>query len=128
MNTNAISQTVKAASIEELEQMVALAQSEIEERRRKRREEAMAEIRRIAGTEHIAVRFDARPKPKKAGKAPVYQGGRHYRHPSKPDLIWNAKGQKPNWLRELEAEGRRAVELPPEPVNDNAPPPVKKTG
>ena len=71
----------------------------------------MAEIRRIAGAEHIPVRFDARLKPKRNGKPLVYQGGRTYRHPSNPDLAWNAKGQKPNWLRSLEAEGGKPVEV-----------------
>jgi hypothetical protein len=37
----------------------------------------------------------------------------------KPDLIWNAMGQKPNWLRELEREGGKALEVP-EAANDNA--------
>jgi DNA-binding protein H-NS len=56
----------------------------------------------------------------------VYKGGHHYRHPSKPELVWNAKGQKPNWLRDLEREGGKAVEVP-QPANDNAAV-VKKTG
>jgi len=39
-----------------------------------------------------------------------YRGGNLYRHPSKPELVWNAKGQKPNWLRDLEKEGGKALE------------------
>jgi hypothetical protein len=35
-----------------------------------------------------------------------------YQHPSDKTLVWLAKGQKPNWLRELEAEGGKAVEVP----------------
>jgi hypothetical protein len=27
------------------------------------------------------------------------------------NLIWKANGQKPNWLRELEQRGRKAVEV-----------------
>jgi hypothetical protein len=54
----------------------------------------------------------------------TYKGGRLYRHPAKPELVWNAKGQKPNWLRELENHGGRAEEMP---ANHSAVP-VKKTG
>ena len=53
-----------------------------------------------------------RAKPHKNGnKAPVYHGGRQYQHPTNKALMWNAKGQKPNWLRELEASGGKAVEI-----------------
>jgi hypothetical protein len=62
----------------------------------------------------------------KAGKAPAYKGGHHYQHPANKALIWNAKGQKPNWLRELEAQGGKAIELSGLPANDNTPPPAKK--
>ena len=98
MNTDVINQAIKSASIEELEQIRELTQAELEERRRKRREEAMAEIRRIAGAEHIPVRFDAgtvAAKSRSTGKA-VSIG-----------IQWNAKGQKPGWRRELEKRGGR---------------------
>lgn len=58
---------------------------------------------------------------KPRGKAPAYHVGRQYRHPLKKELTWNGKGQKPGWLRELEGEGDRAVEVAPEAANDNAP-------
>jgi len=51
-------------------------------------------------------------KPHKNGsKAPVYHGGRQYQHPTNKALTWNAKGQKPTWLRELEASGGKALEV-----------------
>ena len=128
MNSNAINQAIKNASIEELEQIRDTVQAEMEERRRKRREEAMAEIRRIAGAEHIPVRFDVKSPAKGNGKKPLYRGGRQYQHPSQPELLWNAKGQKPNWLRELEKRGGRAVEFLQEEAHDNAVPPLKKMG
>ena len=48
---------------------------------------------------------------KRAPKGPVYHGGRTYQHPANKALVWNAKGQKPNWLRNLEAQGKSAVEM-----------------
>jgi len=62
---------------------------------------------------------------KRTVKGLVYHGGRAYQHPANKTLIWNAKGQKPNWLRELEREGGKAIERP-EPANDNAAMPVRK--
>jgi hypothetical protein len=63
---------------------------------------------------------------KKAAKGPLYHSGHHYQHPTNKALIWNAKGQKPNWLRELEAQGGKAMELAVLPANDNTPPFSKK--
>ena len=45
-------------------------------------------------------------------KGAVYRGGHQYQHPTNKALIWKGHGQKPNWLRELEAGGGKAVELP----------------
>jgi len=44
-------------------------------------------------------------------KGAVYKGGQTYQHPTNKTLTWNAKGQKPHWLRELEASGGKAVEV-----------------
>ena len=56
----------------------------------------------------------AKAKPLKNGnaKGPAYHAGHQYQHPTNKALTWNAKGQKPNWLRELETSGAKAVELP----------------
>lgn len=48
---------------------------------------------------------------RKSGQAPLYKGGRLYRHPENKALVWKANGQKPNWLRELEAQGGKALEV-----------------
>lgn len=48
---------------------------------------------------------------KRAVKSAVYHGGHTYQHPANKMLVWNAKGQKPNWLRELEAEGKSPREI-----------------
>jgi len=62
----------------------------------------------------------------KATKSLIYKGGHVYQHPSNKALTWNAKGKKPNWLLEVEAEGGKAVEL--QAANDNTPPAVKRAG
>jgi DNA-binding protein H-NS len=57
---------------------------------------------------------------KRASRGVVYHGGHSYQHPTNKTLVWNAKGQKPNWLRELEAQGGKAVEIAGLAANDNA--------
>lgn len=47
-------------------------------------------------------------------KGPQYKGGHSYQQPTDKTLVWNAKGQKPNWLRELEAKGGSTIKLGPE--------------
>ncbi len=65
---------------------------------------------------------------KKPAKGPVYHSGRGYQHPSDKTLVWNAKGQKPNWLRELESKGAAAVEAELSAVNDGITSPQRKNG
>lgn len=48
---------------------------------------------------------------KKPAKGPVYHSGHSYQHPADKSLVWNAKGQKPNWLRQLEGEGGNAIDV-----------------
>ena len=83
---------------------------------------ALADARALLASVGLSLKAVA-GKSRKHSRA--YKGGQLYRHPAQHDLIWNAKGQKPNWLRELEKHGGRAEEMA-EPVNGNAP--VKKTG
>jgi hypothetical protein len=47
----------------------------------------------------------------KAGRKSLYKAGCVYQHPSDKNLIWKANGQKPNWLRELEGQGGKAVAI-----------------
>ncbi len=98
-------------------------------RDQERKEKALEQASEILAIAGLSLREVAAAKlPKNAIKAPFYRGGRQYQHPSNKALVWTAKGQKPNWLRELEGQGRKAVELAPEAANENAPPVVKKTG
>lgn len=88
----------------------------------------LAEQRAVLATAGLSLKDMGAKKPR--SKAPAYHVGREYRHPSNAALIWNGRGQKPGWLRELESEGGKAVELSPEAANDNLPKsaPVRKAG
>jgi hypothetical protein len=114
---------------EELQAVIARSNELLIERDGQRKEKALEEARAILAGAGLSLRDVAAGKSKAANaRGIVYHGGRQYQHPSNKALIWTAKGQKPNWLRELEAEGRRAVEMPLEPASSDFPPQVKKTG
>jgi DNA-binding protein H-NS len=86
---------------------------------------ALTDARAVLASVGLSLKDMSGKKPRSA-KAPAYHVGRNYQHPTNKALSWNGKGQKPGWLRELEGEGGKAIEVAP--ANDNAPVPVRKTG
>lgn len=101
----------------ELEAVIGRSQEILKDRDRNRKDKAMEEARAILLRAGLTPKdLTGKRKPGKGGKgtgtAPVYRGGHQYQHPAKKELVWNAKGQKPGWLRQLEAEGGRAIEVP----------------
>ena len=110
---------------EELQTVIGQCNELLKQRDKQRKDEALEKARAILAIAGLKLSDVAAGKSHKNGsKAPVYHGGHQYQHPTNKALTWNAKGQKPGWLRELEAEGRRAVEMAP--GNDVAA--VKKAG
>lgn len=120
-------ETLDALNDDELQTLIGRANELLKERDRQRKEKALEQARAILAGAGLSLKdVTAKPHKNGNGKGPVYHGGRHYQHPANKALVWNAKGQKPNWLRELEAQGGRALEL--EAANDNIPPSMRKTG
>jgi hypothetical protein len=116
-------------SDDELQTVITRSNEILAERDRKRKDKALEDARAILAGAGLSLKDVAAGKTHKNGsKATVYHGGRMYQHPTNKVLVWNARGQKPHWLRDLESEGRKAIELPPGPANDNIPPSIKKTG
>jgi hypothetical protein len=103
--TNEMLQTL---TDEQLREVIARSELLLKERDRDRKDHALAEARTLLSSVGLSLKAVAG---KAARRAAVYRGGRLYRHPAKPELVWNAKGQKPNWLRELEKHGGRAEEI-----------------
>jgi DNA-binding protein H-NS len=87
---------------------------------------ALADARAVLAQAGLSLK-DMDAKKPRSGKTPAYHAGRNYQHPANKALTWNGKGQKPGWLRKLEGEGGKAVELSAQPANDSAPM-LKKTG
>ncbi len=115
-------QMLESLSDQELQEVIARSQEILKTRDRERKEHALEEARTLLSSVGLSLKSIAG---KSVRRSAAYRGGRLYHHPAKPELIWNAKGQKPNWLRELEKNGGRAVEIT-EAANDN--PQLKKTG
>jgi hypothetical protein len=120
-----ILETLKEQTDEELQDLIVRAQELLKERDRERKDNAVAEARALLASVGLSLK-DISAKAVKRTAAVTYKGGQNYRHPTKADLVWNAKGQKPGWLRDLEKNGGRAVEVP-DAANGNAVT-AKKTG
>jgi H-NS histone family len=96
---------------DELRAMIARAEELLAQHDRQRKDKALEQARAILAGAGLNLRDVASGRPKNGCKGPVYHGGRRYQHPTNKALTWNAKGQKPTWLRELEGSGGKAVEL-----------------
>ena len=96
---------------EELQAVITRAGELLKEHDRQRKDKALADAGAILAAAGLSLKDVAR-KGRAKTKAPSYRGGHQYQHPAKKELLWNAKGQKPGWLRQLEAEGGHAVEVP----------------
>jgi DNA-binding protein H-NS len=99
---------------DELQAVIGRSNELLQERDRERKDKALEEARALLKAVGLSLKDVASKKPQKngSGKGPMYHSGREYQHPTNKALTWNAKGQKPNWLRELETSGGKAVELP----------------
>ena len=97
----------------ELQAVIERSKQLLDERDRQRKEKALEEARALLASVGLSLKDVATGRPQKSGggKGVVYHAGRQYQHPTNKALTWNAKGQKPNWLRELEAQGGKAVEV-----------------
>ena len=115
-------QMLESLSDEELQGVIARSQELLKMRDKERKEQALAAAEKLLTSVGLSLKSVAG---KAVRRTAVYRGGHLYRHPAKHELVWNAKGQKPNWLRELEKNGGRAVEVT-DAANDNTP--VRKAG
>jgi H-NS histone family len=97
---------------EELDAVIEYAQGLKKQRDQECKAKAISDARATLAAAGLSLR-DVVGKAANATRGrPVYRGGHRYQHPTRKELVWTAKGQKPNWLRQLEKDGSRAVELP----------------
>ena len=104
--------TLNALQDAELQTVIEQSQGILKQRDDDRKAKALEEARALLASVGLSLKDVAAGKPQKnGGKGPVYHGGHTYQHPSDKTKVWNAKGQKPTWLRELEASGGKALEV-----------------
>ena len=99
-----------AFSDEELGEVKVLADRLLKHRDEDRKAKALQEARATLAAAGLTFKDLSRARIKPP-KGPSYKGGHIYQHPANISLVWNAKGQKPKWLRELEERGERTIEF-----------------
>lgn len=105
-------ETLDALKDDDLRAIIGRAEELLKQHDRERKEKALEDARAILASAGLSFRDVAsKGRGPNRGKTPAYRGGHHYQHPTKKELVWTAKGQKPNWVRELEVEGKRPVEV-----------------
>lgn len=103
--------TLDALGDDDLQAIISRCKELLAKHDRERKEKALNEARATLAAVGLTLK-DLNGKGKtKAGKSPVYKSGHTYQHPTNKALTWTAKGQKPKWLRELEAAGGKASEI-----------------
>jgi hypothetical protein len=106
-------ETLDTLNDDDLRSVIERAQHLLEKHDKERKEKAVIDARTILEAAGLTLKdVAAKGGHTRSSKSPVYRGGHRYQHPTKKELVWMAKGQKPGWLRLLEKEGSRAVELP----------------
>jgi len=106
-------ETLDTLKDDDLQAIIGRAEELLKQHDRERKTKALEDARAILASAGLSLKDVASRAPSAPrGKAAPYRSGYHYQHPTKKELVWTAKGQKPNWLRQLEKEGSRAVELP----------------
>jgi|SRR5579863_6523488 len=112
-----------ALNDDELRTVIARSQELLKVHDRERKDNALAQARSLLSSVGLSLKAVAG---KSAKRSAAYRSGHHYQHPTRRELVWNAKGQKPNWLRALEREGGRAIELASGFANQNAAMPLRE--
>jgi H-NS histone family len=105
-----------ALSDDELKNVIKLSEELLKKRDAERKAKALTDARTLLASVGLSLK-DIGGKAQRKG-APLYKGGRLYQHPENKALIWKANGQKPNWLRELEGRGGKAVAMQQEMENE----------
>lgn len=109
-------ESLETLNDDELRAIIARADALLKQHDTERKEKALEQARATLAAVGLSLK-DLNGKARKS-KGAVYHAGRTYRHPANKALVWAAKGKKPQWLSELEAEGRKPIQV--EPTNDNA--------
>jgi hypothetical protein len=80
--------------------VIARAGQLTEQHDRERKEKALTDASSMLASAGLSLKdLAAKGSGARAPRHPVYRNDQSYRHPAKPELVWNAKGQEPAWPR-----------------------------
>jgi DNA-binding protein H-NS len=96
---------------EQLQAAIEHAQALLKQRDEDRKTRALGEARTLLASVGLTLKDLSGKTRGRAAKGPLYQAGHLYQHPANKSLTWTAKGQKPRWLREIEAAGGKPIEV-----------------
>ena len=97
---------------EELQNIIAKAQTQLEEMQRSKYKEVVAQIKELAASVGYTVELTEISPEKSAGSS--RKGSKvavKYRNPENPKHQWTGRGMQPKWLRELIEQGRSLEEF-----------------
>jgi len=106
-----VSEQYNAMSEDELAQVIKNAERALDERRKSKRKEIEAQIRRLADSIGMDVQLIERETKPRGSSMKGAKIAPKYRHPSNSQLQWTGRGVAPKWLKELEERGRRREEF-----------------
>jgi DNA-binding protein H-NS len=111
---------ISVLSVGDLQKLIARVEKEIESRTKKKRGQAMEEIKSIVAKyglklDEVMGKAPAR-KPRDGTKKIADKSTKKpavilYRHPENPELTWTGgRGRPPKWIKDWEAAGRNREE------------------
>jgi hypothetical protein len=103
--------SLDALNDNELREIINASQALLKKRDEQRKAKALSDARALLQSVGLSLKDVGGKAKGKAGQGSLYKAGCSYQHPTDKTLVWKANGQKPNWLRELESSGGKAVEI-----------------
>jgi hypothetical protein len=104
-------ETLESLNDDDLRGIIARCNELLEQRDRKRKEKALEDARAILAGAGLSLRDVAAGPHRNGNGGPKYHEGHQYQHPTNKALTWGGKGKKPHWLRDLEAQGGKPLEV-----------------
>ena len=93
-------------SEDQLEHMIQNAQRLLEEKQKGKRQEVIAQIRKLAASAGLEVTITTAEGGKVKSARKGSRVAPKYRNPNDPNETWTGRGVKPKWLRALLEQGR----------------------
>lgn len=95
-------------SLDDLQKLIADAETTLEKRQREQRAEVVAQMRKLAasvGIDFEIVAGETRKRGTRAAAAPKF------RNPANSAQTWNGRGPKPKWFKEAVASGKTPEQM-----------------